>query len=76
MASETECAGSAPVWTPWIVLLRHGRPRRSDYEALTVLAGSRAQALEVARRYMGKRTVVVSVRQPLSEAISPAEETT
>ena len=45
----------------YVLLIRHGRPRRRDYEVVRVLARDSAAARRTAATYLDKRDVVISV---------------
>ena len=45
----------------YVVLIRHGRPRRRDYEVVRVLARDSASVRRTVGTYLDKRDVVISV---------------
>lgn len=45
----------------YVVLIRHGRPRRRDYETVRVLARDSAAARRTVATHLGRRDVVISV---------------
>ncbi len=45
----------------YVVLIRHGRPRRRDYEVVRVLARDSASARRTVGTYLDKRDAVISV---------------
>ena len=45
----------------YVLLIRHGRPRRRDYEVVRVLARDSAAARRTVGTYLDKRDAVISV---------------